>query len=122
MPQNKRTLVIGATPNTSRVAYTAVHMLKEYNHDIVLYGIKKGEVAGHPILNDFPAKEEIDTVTLYISAKWQAPYYQKLVELNPKRIIFNPGTENSELQQLAEEHGIECVNACTLVMLRTGHY
>lgn len=122
MPQSSSTLVIGATPNTSRVAYTAVHMLQEYKFPIVLFGIKKGEVAGKKILNDFPLDADVDTITLYISAKWQAPYYQKMIDLRPRRIIFNPGTENREFQQMAEAAGIKCLEACTLVMLRTGQY
>lgn len=122
MHQNRTTLVIGATPNPARVAFTAVHMLQDYRHDILLFGIKKGEVGGMPILNEFPSQHEVDTITLYISAKWQAPYYQKMIDLKPRRIIFNPGTENMEFRAMAEEAGIECLEACTLVMLRTGQY
>ncbi|MFY0643744.1 MAG: CoA-binding protein [Bacteroidia bacterium] len=122
MPQNKRTLVIGATPNPSRFAYRATHMLKDYDVETVLFGIKKGEVAGIPILNDWPESEDIHTITLYISAKWQGPYLQKMIDLKPKRIIFNPGTENDSLVKMAEAHEIEALEACTLVLLQTNQY
>ncbi len=122
MPQNKTTLIIGATPNPNRFAYRAAHMLSEYGHDIVLYGIKKGTVAGQPILNEWPSEIAVDTITLYISSKWQMPYYQKMIDLKPQRIIFNPGTENQELESMASEAGIECLRACTLVMLQTNQY
>ena len=122
MPQNKTTLIIGATPNPNRFAYRAAHMLSEYGHDIVLYGIKKGTVAGQSILNEWPSEIAVDTITLYISSKWQMPYYQKMIDLKPQRIIFNPGTENQELESMASEAGIECLRACTLVMLQTNQY
>ncbi|MBR9861058.1 CoA-binding protein [bacterium] len=122
MPQNKRTLIIGATPNPARYAYIAAQMLSDFNHDIVLFGIKKGEVLGQTILNDWPENEEIDTVTLYINPQIQKQYYDQILNLNPKRIIFNPGTENDELRSLAENKGIETEYACTLVMLRTNQF
>ena len=122
MQENKRTLIIGATPNPQRYAFIAARMLKDHGHDIELFGIKKGEVDGQRILNDWPANEEVDTITLYINPTVQEQYYKQILELQPKRIIFNPGTENKELNQLAREKGIETVEACTLVMLRTGQY
>ena len=122
MQQSKRTLVIGATPNPMRYAYIATNMLLEYNHDVVLYGIKKGEIAGLPILNDWPEKECFDTITLYINPTLQEKYLQKIVDLNPLRIICNPGTENPELEKLARLQNIEVLNACTLVLLRTNQY
>lgn len=122
MPQNKRTLVVGATPNPRRFAFMATNMLLDYHFEPVLYGIKKGEIAGLPILNDWPGDSEIHTITLYISKKWQEPYYEKMIDLKPERIIFNPGTENHDLVKLANDAGIETLNACTLVMLQTNQY
>ena len=122
MPQNKTTLIVGATPNPSRFAYRAAHMLSDYGHPILLFGIKKGSVAGELILNDWPGDKSIDTITLYISGKWQIAYYQKMIDLKPRRIIFNPGTENQEFESMATEAGIECLRACTLVMLQTNQY
>ena len=122
MQQNKRTLVLGATPNPSRYAFLATNMLKDFGHDTVLYGIKKGEIAGQTILNSWPEDEKVDTVTLYVNPKIQVDYYQKIFSLDPKRIIFNPGTENPELERMAEERGIEALEACTLVLLRTNQF
>lgn len=121
---SKKTVIIGATPNPSRYAYTAAHLLTEYRHSIVPVGIKRGEVAGQPIvdLRDRPEITDVHTVTLYIGPRHQPEWYDYLLGLNPQRIVFNPGTENRELYQRATQQGIEAVEACTLVMLRAGTY
>lgn len=118
----KKTMIIGATPNPSRYAYLAAHRLKSHGHDIVNIGIKKGEVAGQPIEEAAEAPTDIDTVTLYIGPRVQPEYYDYILDTRPKRIIFNPGTENPELENLARQHGIEPVEACTLVLLGIGQY
>ncbi len=121
---SKKTVVVGATPNASRYAFLASEMLTSYQHPIVPIGIKQGEVMGQPILNihDHPAIQDVDTITMYIGPQHQAPYYDYLLSLQPKRIIFNPGTENPEFEKLAEESGVEAIEACTLVMLRSKQY
>ncbi|PHI18834.1 CoA-binding protein [Lewinellaceae bacterium SD302] len=117
------TLVLGATPNPSRYANIATKRLLRNGHEVVLVGIKKGEIDGQKILNGKPDLEtEIDTVTLYVGPRHQPEYYDYLLRLKPRRIIFNPGTENAELIELAKEAGIKPVVACTLVMLSTGEY
>jgi uncharacterized protein len=120
----KKTVIIGATTDRSRYAYLAASMLTNYNHEIVPIGIKKGEVFGAPILNIFdkPVIKDVDTITLYIGPQRQSQWYDYIIGLKPKRIIFNPGTENDMLEQLAEENGIEVVLGCTLVMLRSHQY
>ncbi|HMG92827.1 MAG TPA: CoA-binding protein [Chryseolinea sp.] len=120
----KKTAIIGATPNQSRYAYLAANMLREYDHEIVPIGIKQGEVAGKEILDirKKPAVNGLDTVTLYIGPRHQPEWYNYILSLKPKRIIFNPGTENDEFEQLAEENGIEALQACTLVLLRSLQY
>lgn len=119
-----KTVIIGATPNPSRYAYIAAEMLTDYKHEIVPVGIKKGELSGKTILDirKKPAIENVDTMTLYIGKRHQPEWYNYLLSLKPKRIIFNPGTENSEFEKLANEKGIETLQACTLVLLRTGQY
>jgi uncharacterized protein len=121
---NKKTVIIGASTNPSRYAYIAAEMLTRYKHDIIPVGIKKGEVMGAQILdiNQRPRVDEADTVTLYIGPQHQPEHYDYLLSLKPKRFIFNPGTENLEFEKLVEESGAEAVQACTLVMLRTGQY
>lgn len=118
----KKTLILGATPNPDRYAYLAAHALVEKGHPIVNLGIKKGEVAGEPILHDRPALADIDTVTMYVGPQRQPEWYDYLISLHPQRIIFNPGTENPEFYALAEAQGIACEEACTLVLLRSGQY
>lgn len=120
--EKKKTLILGATTNPARYAYLAAHRLVDAGHDIVNIGIKKGESAGVEIQRAGVVLPDIDTITLYIGPQRQPEYYDYIVETHPKRIIFNPGTENPELEALAKEHGIEVIQACTLVMLSTGQY
>jgi len=119
---NKKTLVLGATPDPSRYAYLAANRLVGKGHTIVNVGIKTGEVAGVPIEKPETIHHDIDTVTLYVGPQNQPPLYNYILDTNPKRIIFNPGTENSELRRLANEKGIQTENACTLVLLSIGDY
>ena len=124
MSMGKKTVIVGATPNQSRYAFLAADMLREYDHEIVPIGIKKGEVAGTEILDirKKPLINGVDTVTLYIGPRHQPEWYDYLLGLKPKRIIFNPGTENAEFEQLAEAKGIEALEACTLVLLRSRQF
>lgn len=117
-----KTLVLGASTNPSRVSHSAVHRLKNAGEEVIPLGNKKGAVADIPIINDTPHLEDIDTITLYLNPQRQEAYYNYILSLDPRRIIFNPGTENPELSKMAREKGIETENACTLVMLATGTY
>lgn len=120
----KKTVIIGATTNPGRYAWLAARMLTEYNHEIVPVGIKKGSVFGKEILEiyDRPAIEDVHTITLYIGPRRQPDHIDYLLSLKPKRIIFNPGTENDEFVKRATEEGVETLEACTLVMLRSLQY
>lgn len=119
----KKTLIAGASPNTDRYAFKAARMLQQYGYEFIPVGIKKGEVLGHPILNEWPEHiADLDTVTLYIGQEHQKPIYDKIMRLKPRRIIFNPGTENAELAELAKQAGIKAEYACTLVLLSTEQY
>lgn len=121
--KSKKTLVLGATTNPNRYAYIAVNRLLAHNHEVVPVGIKKGEVGGIPIINDFnEIQEGIDTISLYLGPKNQLDYYDYILKTNPKRVIFNPGTHNVELIDLLEKNGIHCEDACTLVMLSADTY
>ena len=119
---NKKTLILGATPNAGRYAYLAANRLVKSGHSIVNVGIKTGEVAGVPIEKPEAIHADIDTITLYVGPMNQPPLYDYILQTHPKRIIFNPGTENSELRKLANDEGIETEYACTLVMLSVGQY
>lgn len=121
-PYMKNTLIIGATPNPTRYAYKAAHMLKSKGHDIINVGIKSGAVAGVDIEKPETIHDDVHTITLYIGPHLQDSYFDYIVKTNPKRVIFNPGTENAELEELLIANAIEPVEACTLVMLTTGQY
>lgn len=118
----KKTVVLGATPNPARYAYAAVRRLQDKGHEVVAVGNKKGEINGIEIHNDNPMEEGVDTITMYLNAMNQKPYYEYIFSLNPKRIIFNPGAENTELARMLQERGIEVEYNCTLVMLSLGDY
>ena len=118
----KKTIVLGATPNPDRYAYQATKKLKKYGHEVIPLGIRKGEIEGIKIENNTPQYEGVDTITLYLNPELQKTYYDYILSLKPKRIIFNPGTENFELIRLAKEKGIETELACTVVMLSIGNY
>jgi hypothetical protein len=120
----KKTVIIGATNNKARYAYRAAEMLAEYNIEFVPVGIKSGEVIGKPILDlrKLPVVEDVDTVTLYINATHQPMWYNYILSLTPRRVIFNPGTENETFELMLEENHVEAVEACTLVLLRSGQF
>lgn len=118
----KKTLVLGASKNPDRYSFIAINRLRSYGHPVVAIGKKTAVVADVPIGVQQEPFEEVDTVTLYLGADNQNEYYDYILSLNPKRIIFNPGAENDELFDLAEKKGIQAVEACTLVMLSTGQY
>jgi predicted CoA-binding protein len=120
---SKKTLVLGASPNPDRAAFQAVARLVKNNHEVIPFGIRKGNVEGIPIINELPAQiENLDTVTLYINPTAQENYRSYLLKLKPKRVIFNPGTENKNLAQELNQNGIETLFACTLVMLSLKNY
>jgi predicted CoA-binding protein len=119
---SKKTLILGASENPSRYSYLAFHKLLAHGHDIVAIGKKEGVLENIPIQKGMPPVHDIDTITLYLNPANQKNYYDYLLSLNPKRIIFNPGTENSELEMMAKEKGIKTLHACTLVMLSTNQY
>lgn len=119
---SKRTAVLGASPNPQRYSHIATHMLLRHGFEVRLFGNKKGQVAGIEIEDQLNSEDAIHTLTLYMNPQRQVPLYQDILNLKPQRIIFNPGTENAELKRMAENAGIETVEACTLVMLSTAQY
>lgn len=118
----KKTLVIGASTNPERYSFKAITMLREFNHPVVAIGLRQGEVAGVSFETEFIPFEDIDTVTLYLNPKRQEDYYAYILNLKPKRIVFNPGTENPDFYKKLDEQGISHIEACTLVLLRIGEY
>lgn len=118
----KKTLVIGASENLERYSNKAMRMLLEYNHPVVAVGKQAGQAYGVAIHADLPSFEELDTITLYLNPMNQKKLYEYILKQKPKRIIFNPGTENPELEEMARAQGIDCLEACTLVLLRSNQF
>ncbi len=118
----KKTLVIGASENPERYSYKATLALKSHGHEVVPVGIKAGVINGIQIINGKPAINDIDTVTLYVGPKNQEEWKDYVLSLKPKRVIFNPGTENEDFEQLLRINNIEPIEACTLVMLSIGNF
>jgi uncharacterized protein len=122
--KEKLTLIVGATDNIERYAYRAADLLQAKGVSFIPIGIKKGVVFGKEIvdLRQKPALAGIHTVTLYLGPQNQSEWMDYLIGLGPKRMIFNPGTENPEFFSKAKSAGIEVLEACTLVMLTTGQF
>jgi hypothetical protein len=118
----KKTLVFGASTNPSRYSYLAIHRLVNVGHEVVAFGLRNGNVAGVEIDTKLESYNEIDTITLYMNPQRQKEYYDYLISLYPKRIIFNPGTENPEFYKLLRERNIDFEQACTLVLLSVNQY
>ncbi len=119
---SKKTLVIGGSTNTSRFSNKAIKELTAKGHEVVSIG-RSGSVVGSVKIDvGMSWYDDIHTVTMYIRPSLQKEYYDYVVGLKPDRIIFNPGTENSEFALIAKENGIEVVEKCTLVMLLKGIY
>ena len=118
----KSTLVFGASTKPQRYSNIAMKMLKEYDHSILAIGGREGEFDGTSIVTGHPSFSDVDTITMYMGADRQKEHEEYLLSLKPRRIIFNPGAENPSLAKRAKEMGIEVIEACTLVMLRTGQY
>ncbi len=124
MENMKKTVVIGASPDQMRYSNIACKMLTESGYQCVPLGIKKGNISGKAIqdIREKPVIDDVHTVTLYLSPKNQPHWYDYILGLNPKRIIFNPGTENIEFAEMAKTRGIDTEFACNLVLLSTGQF
>ncbi|MES1220571.1 MAG: CoA-binding protein [Bacteroidota bacterium] len=121
-PIKKKTLILGASSNPERYSFLAVNRLRANGHPVVAIGRKKVKVADIDVDTEKTGFDNIDTVSIYLNKGNQKEYYDYLLSLHPKRIIFNPGAENDELYELAEKNGIHPMEACTLVLLSTGQY
>lgn len=117
-----KTLILGASSKHHRYSNMAALSLLRRGFKIELVGKDKGEVSGIPIKQNIAEVSDIDTITLYLNPMHQTNYQDFILNLKPRRVIFNPGTENPAFQQKLIENNIEAIEACTLVMLSTGEY
>lgn len=122
MDKTKKTLVIGASDNPSRYSNLAIHRLRQQGHPVVAIGRKKVIIGDVDVVTDPEPFTDIDTVTIYLNPQHQQSYYDYIVSLHPKRVVFNPGTENEELALVLQKNSIPFLEACTLVLLSTGQY
>lgn len=120
--ENKKTLVIGASPSPMRYAYKAVKRLVSYGHDVVAIGKLDAEIDGVKINREMIDIPDLHTVTMYLNPEKQEPYLDYIIGLKPRRVIFNPGSFNPKLEKMAKQAGILVVEDCTLVMLDTDDY
>ncbi len=120
--KNKKTLVLGASAKLDRYSFKAITMLVEKGHSVLAIGQNAGEVAGIKIQTKAIPLKNVDTVTLYLNPNRQRDYYNYIIESRPKRVVFNPGTENPEFYQLLNLNDIKYEVACTLVLLTTNQF
>ncbi len=119
---NKKTLVLGASLKPNRYSNFVIQKLVNQGYNVVAFGLKKGEVAGVGIDTELMQYKNIDTITLYLNSKRQKDFYDYIISLNPRRVIFNPGTENPELYNILKANNIYFEEACSLVLLSTNQY
>ncbi|SFZ93860.1 hypothetical protein SAMN05428642_103375 [Flaviramulus basaltis] len=119
---SKKTLVLGASLKPNRYSNYAIQRLVSNKNEVLAFGLTKGEVSGVEIDTELLPYKDVNTVTLYLNPKRQIEYYDYIVSLKPKRVIFNPGTENPELYKILKDNNIAFETACTLVLLSTNQY
>ena len=121
--QTERVVIIGASDNPERYSHQAQLLLRQHGHEVVPVHPKLAEIEGVPVMADVNAiSGPVDTVTLYVGPQISLTLKDKLIALKPRRVIFNPGTENAALVEALIAAGISCEEACTLVLLRTGQF
>lgn len=118
----KKTVVIGASPNPQRYAYRATMELQRHGHEVVAVGLREGKIGDVEIQTDQPAIQGVDTVTLYVGPRHQDSWMDYIISLNPKRVIFNPGTESADAVNRLDDENINWEESCTLVLLTIGAY
>jgi len=119
---SKKTVVIGASEKEERYSNKAIRSLRNHNHEVIGYGLKDGKVLDVEILKELKVIPDVDTVTLYVGPDHQDSWKQFIIDLKPKRVIFNPGTENPAFEKQLSDNGIETTEACTLVLLSINAY
>jgi predicted CoA-binding protein len=115
-------VVLGASPNPDRYSHKAVKRLVRNNFKVIAIGKRQGMIENIPIIITQPALSDVHTVVIYLAPYHQGEIFDYVLSLNPKRVIFNPGTESPEFDEFLESYNIRIVHDCTLVMLATGRF
>jgi uncharacterized protein len=118
----KPTLVIGASLKESRYSNICVKSLLKGHIPVIAIGLREGMIDKVQVQSGFPELKDIHTVTLYLGPENQQPWYDYIVKLNPRRVVFNPGTENEEFQEILKDAGIEVREDCTIMMVEGGRF
>ncbi len=118
----KRTVIIGASLRAERSSHEAILKLKRKGHEVIAIGLREGEIEGIKIMKGKPEIKDVDTVSLYLNEQRQKEMEEYILSLKPKRIIFNPGAENTSFMEQAINKGVEAIEACTMTMLAIGIY
>lgn len=120
---SERVVIVGASDKPDRYAHKAQLLLSQHGHEVVPVHPRLESIEGVPVVADLTQiTGTVDTVTMYVGPAISQGLGDKLVAVKPKRVIFNPGSENPELEEKLSKAGIEVEEACTLVMLRTGQF
>lgn len=120
---SERVVIVGASDKPDRYAHKAMVQLLCHGHEVVLVHPRLREIEGRPVLPDLTQVEgSIDTITLYVNPAISSRMAEALIALHPRRVLFNPGTENPGLAQKLQAAGIATEEACTLVLLATGAF
>lgn len=121
--KNEKVVILGASDKSDRYSYKAMKMLEENGHEVILVHPTLESVEGKKVLHSLSdVKDSVDTLTMYVNPKISSSMKSDIVSLRPKRVILNPGTENSELESALKKAGISCEHACTLVLLTTDQF
>lgn len=119
----KKVVILGASPKVTRFAYKALVKLQQAGHEVLPVHPTAEEIAGVKVYASLSAiNTDVDTVTLYVGPERMLKMTDEICALAPRRVIFNPGTESEEIQQIFEQSGIECVRDCTLIMLDENNF
>jgi predicted CoA-binding protein len=119
----QKVAILGASRKPERYSNKAFHMLREYGHKVLPVSPGFSELEGVPVFANLgEIHEPVDTLTMYVGPAISSDLLSAILQLNPKRVIFNPGSENPELESALEKSGIKVEEACTLVLLRTKQF
>jgi uncharacterized protein len=113
-------VILGASTNPNRYSYRATEELVSHDYKVIPVGNKKGELFGISIEDDYPIDKSVDTIGMYLSARNQEFYYEKILTNPPRRVIFNPGTYNTDFEKRLQSKGVETLRSCVLIMLSRG--